>query len=65
MMENFLWFLTGCFGGATAMIWFCIWFGASPHFMWKNDWHCTASHREGPEHDQHDVCDRYERKDTK
>lgn len=27
------------------------------------EWHCTASHREGPEHDQHDVCDQYSRKE--
>lgn len=28
----------------------------------KSDWQPTASHREGPEHDQHDVCDQYTRK---
>lgn len=29
----------------------------------KDQWRCTASHREGPEHSQKDVCDQYSRKE--
>jgi len=36
---------------------------ASVYSVPKDRWQCTASHREGPEHDQHDVCDSYSRKE--
>ena len=35
------------------------------HILQETRWQCTASHREGPEHDQKDVCDQFSRKDAK
>ena len=37
-------------------------FGLTCYLLPKKEWQPTASHREGPEHDQHDVCDQYSRK---
>ncbi len=54
-------FVIGLILGALFMTDFSMGKGAWLSF---NDWQCTASHREGPEHDQHDVCDQYSRKEN-
>jgi hypothetical protein len=40
------------------------WIEVNGYWLPKDEWHCTASHREGPEHSQVDVCDQYSRKPT-
>ncbi len=50
------------FAGASTMILLGYYFDVLRR---PSEWQCIASHREGPEHDQHDVCDQYSRKDLK
>lgn len=52
-------------GIVVGMVMLDVYSATAGNWLPKDEWHCTASHREGPEHDQHDVCDQYSRKDTK
>ncbi len=50
-------------GFSIGCIW-CMWCAERQCYLLpKKDWQPTASHRAGPEHDQHDVCDQYTRKE--